>query len=59
MKCNDCRYLGIVFDHLKYYNGIAEWKACTYPLPYHVEDRAIPMGIEHNCEVYKKKEVEG
>lgn len=57
MKCDDCQYLGMVFDHLKDCDGIKIWEDCTYPLPYHVVPRAVPAGIEHNCLVYKAKEM--
>jgi hypothetical protein len=52
MKCDGCIYLGTVFEHLKNFQGTEEWRACMYPLPWHVSDRAVPMGIEHNCKVY-------
>ena len=53
MKCIKCKHLGVIFDHLKGYDGIDEWRNCEYPLPYHVTPRAIPMGIEHNCQTYE------
>jgi len=56
MKCDDCEYAGVIFDHLKDYDGIANWRACMYPFPYHVSDQAVPIGVEYNCQVFKRKE---
>ncbi len=55
MTCVDCKYLGIVFDHLKDHQNINEWRNCEYPLPFNVTPQAIPIGVEHNCCVYKRK----
>lgn len=52
MKCDTCKYLGAVLDHLKGHDGVKEWRHCKYPLPYHADDKAIPMGVKHNCKVH-------
>lgn len=55
MICNNCKYLGVKFPHLKGYHGYEEWRNCKYPLPYHVTPGIIPIGIDHDCEVHKRK----
>jgi hypothetical protein len=57
MKCDKCIYLGMVLDHLKGYNGIKEWRHCKYPLPYHADGKAVPMGVEHNCKCFHKSHI--
>jgi hypothetical protein len=57
--CTDCIYKG---KNLNYSKGpvIAEWISCIYPIPWHVESKAVPyrdiLGniIEHNCKVKKE-----
>lgn len=68
MKCDTCKYLGKALDcirgpdgkilnHLKVPAGVEDWRHCTYPLPFYANQRAIPMGVEHNCKVYSYKHV--
>jgi hypothetical protein len=68
MKCDTCKYLGETFNrirgqngkmlgHLRILAGVDDWRYCTYPLPFHVNQRAVPMGVEHNCRVYVCKHV--
>ena len=51
MKCDDCIYLGIVFEHLRGYDGCEKWVQCKYPLPFHYSEKAVPY-IEHQCKTY-------
>lgn len=57
MKCDDCRYFGMIFNHLTDYDGIKIWGHCEYPLPHHIDSRATPIGIEHNCLTYEAKRI--
>lgn len=57
MKCDLCVYLETVLKHLKEYDDIEVWRHCKYPLPYHVYEKAIPMGVEHNCKCFSKSHV--
>ncbi len=56
-KCIDCKYLGVLFEHLRGHLNCEEWKNCNYPLPYYAVPKAVAMTMEHSCKVYKKKEL--
>lgn len=57
MKCDLCVHLGNVLAHLKGHDEIEEWRYCKYPLPYHIVDRAIPMGENHDCKCFYKSHI--
>lgn len=57
MKCDLCIHLGMVLAHLKEHNGIKTWRRCKYPLPYNIGEKAVPMGVEHNCKCFSKSHV--
>lgn len=57
-SCKRCRHIGKVFEHLKGFDEVAEWRACKYPLPWHVSARAVPMVKDagNECEAFQEKE---
>ena len=54
IKCDGCRYHGVVIEHLNGFQDHDEWRSCDYPLPYYSVPKAVPTGIEHKCKVYEK-----
>jgi hypothetical protein len=55
MRCIDCEYCGTIIEHLKGFENIEDWRQCSYPLPFHQHDKAIPGMQNHECPVFIKK----
>ena len=52
-KCDNCKWLGMEFKHLRNHEEEgAVWHNCSYPLPYHISQRAVRKEYITECETW-------